>query len=65
VVNSFAARAGAAEKERQEGGIRRWLIDETSIPAPMPLLMQRNGGRPLSMPIILGIQVLDDHGRAP
>jgi hypothetical protein len=65
VVNAFVARAGAAGKGHQAGGIRRWLIDETSIPAPMPLLMRRNGGPPLSMPIVLGIQVLDDYGRAP
>jgi hypothetical protein len=31
----------------------------------MLLLMQRNGGQPLSMPIVLGMQVLDDYGRAP
>jgi hypothetical protein len=65
VVNAFAARAGAAEKERQAGGIRPWLIDETSVLASRPLLMQRNGGRPLSMAFVLGIQVLDDYGRAP
>jgi hypothetical protein len=65
VVNSFAVGAWAAGKGLQAGGIRRWLIDETSTPARTPLLMQRDGAGPLSMPINLGIQALDDYGRAP
>jgi hypothetical protein len=41
------------------------MIARTSRLAAMPLLMRRNGGCTVSMAIILGIQVLDDYGRAP
>jgi hypothetical protein len=61
----LAARTCTRLEKALKGGIRRQLIAETSVPAAMPLLMQRNGAGPLSMPINLGIQVLDDYGRAP